>query len=139
MFSPERVYSGRVFADLDTYPKLVGGLTPAGEARGVELYRAFITPEVWAMETRRSASTAPVSPGRPWSSLVTAISIGLIGFGLAFRRAWDAMGTDVDVRWTITKFGQAFQHCTMKLGRKTFRGDESVIRDQRQLQIQPEI
>ena len=29
--SPERVYSGRIFADLDTYPKLVGGLSETGE------------------------------------------------------------------------------------------------------------
>ena len=34
VFSPERVYSGRVFRDLATYPKLVGGLSAAGEARG---------------------------------------------------------------------------------------------------------
>ena len=42
VFSPERVYSGRVFRDLATYPKLVGGLSAAGEARGVELYRSFL-------------------------------------------------------------------------------------------------
>ena len=50
VFSPERVYSGRVFRDLATYPKLVGGLSAAGEARGVELYRASSTPRCgrWA-------------------------------------------------------------------------------------------
>ena len=30
--SPERVYSGRIFQDLDTYPKLVGGLSAGGRA-----------------------------------------------------------------------------------------------------------
>ena len=30
VFSPERVYSGRIFADLAAYPKLVGGLSDAG-------------------------------------------------------------------------------------------------------------
>ena len=49
VFSPERVYSGRVFRDLATYPKLVGGLSAAGEARAVELYRAFLDAEVWSM------------------------------------------------------------------------------------------
>lgn len=49
VFSPERVFSGRVFADLETYPKLVGGLSDAGEARGVELYDAFLDAEVRAM------------------------------------------------------------------------------------------
>jgi UDP-N-acetyl-D-mannosaminuronic acid dehydrogenase len=34
--SPERVYSGRIFQDLRDYPKLVGGLSPEGERRGVE-------------------------------------------------------------------------------------------------------
>jgi UDP-N-acetyl-D-glucosamine dehydrogenase len=49
VFSPERVFSGRVFRDLDTYPKLVGGLSAEGEARGVELYSRFISAEVWPM------------------------------------------------------------------------------------------
>lgn len=42
VFSPERVYSGRIFSDLATYPKLVGGLDPSGEERGVALYAAFL-------------------------------------------------------------------------------------------------
>lgn len=53
--SPERVYSGRVFADLDTYPKLVGGLSDAGERRAVELYRSFIRAEVRAMGSAEAA------------------------------------------------------------------------------------
>ena len=32
VFSPERVFSGRVLADLETYPKLVGGLERGGRA-----------------------------------------------------------------------------------------------------------
>ena len=39
--SPERVYSGRVFEDLEKYPKIVGGLSEAGERRGIEIYRQF--------------------------------------------------------------------------------------------------
>src|SRR4051794_39252827 len=30
IFSPERIFSGRAIADLDAYPKLVGGLSPEG-------------------------------------------------------------------------------------------------------------
>lgn len=37
-FSPERVYSGRIFADLRRYPKIVGGLEPTGTALAVEFY-----------------------------------------------------------------------------------------------------
>lgn len=42
VFSPERVLTGRVFADLRKYPKVVGGLTPAGAARAVEFYEAVL-------------------------------------------------------------------------------------------------
>lgn len=38
VFSPERVLTGRVFQDLRRYPKLVGGLSPAGAARAVRFY-----------------------------------------------------------------------------------------------------
>jgi nucleotide sugar dehydrogenase len=38
VFSPERVFTGRVFADLRKYPKLVGGIDSASAARGVEFY-----------------------------------------------------------------------------------------------------
>ncbi|SEB00595.1 nucleotide sugar dehydrogenase [Leifsonia sp. 21MFCrub1.1] len=42
VFSPERVLSGRVFADLRRYPKLVGGLSEAGAARAVAFYEAVL-------------------------------------------------------------------------------------------------
>ena len=41
-FSPERVYSGRIFADLRKYPKLVGGLDESSAARAVEFYEAAL-------------------------------------------------------------------------------------------------
>ena len=55
VFSPERVFSGRIFADLATYPKLVGGLSEAGEARGVELYGSFLEADVWPMGSAEAA------------------------------------------------------------------------------------
>jgi nucleotide sugar dehydrogenase len=42
VFSPERVLTGRVFADLRKYPKLVGGLTERGASRAVEFYQAVL-------------------------------------------------------------------------------------------------
>lgn len=42
IFSPERVLTGRVFADLRKYPKLVGGLSPEGAARGVAFYEQVL-------------------------------------------------------------------------------------------------
>ena len=43
VFSPERVLTGRVFADLRRYPKLVGGLSEAGAQRAREFYEAVLT------------------------------------------------------------------------------------------------
>ena len=42
VFSPERVLTGRVLADLAAYPKLVGGLSGRGAARAVEFYQAVL-------------------------------------------------------------------------------------------------
>jgi nucleotide sugar dehydrogenase len=42
VFSPERVLTGRVFADLRKYPKLVGGLSPEGAAKATEFYEAVL-------------------------------------------------------------------------------------------------
>ncbi len=39
VFSPERVFAGRVFADLRKYPKLVGGINAASGDRGVKFYQ----------------------------------------------------------------------------------------------------
>ncbi len=42
VFSPERVLTGRVFADLRKYPKLVGGLSAEGAAKATEFYEAVL-------------------------------------------------------------------------------------------------
>jgi len=42
VFSPERVLTGRVFSDLRRYPKLVGGIDPVSEAKGVEFYNLVL-------------------------------------------------------------------------------------------------
>ena len=42
VFSPERVLTGRVFADLRKYPKLVGGVTEKSTSRGVAFYESVL-------------------------------------------------------------------------------------------------
>ena len=42
-YSPERVFSGRIFADLRAYPKLVGGLDPISTDRAVAFYAVSYT------------------------------------------------------------------------------------------------
>lgn len=41
-FSPERVYSGRILADLEAYPKIVGGVDEKSGAQAAEFYRAVL-------------------------------------------------------------------------------------------------
>lgn len=41
-FSPERVFSGRIFADLRKWPKIVGGIDEASTERGRKLYEAML-------------------------------------------------------------------------------------------------
>ena len=69
--SPERVYSGRVFADLRKYPKLVGGIDPESASRGVEFYEKILDfderPElprgngVWALSSAEAAEMAKLA------------------------------------------------------------------------------
>lgn len=42
IFSPERVLTGRVFADLRKYPKLIGALSETGAQRAREFYEAVL-------------------------------------------------------------------------------------------------
>ncbi|MDO5068069.1 MAG: nucleotide sugar dehydrogenase [Propionibacteriaceae bacterium] len=71
VFSPERVLTGRVFEDLKKYPKLVGGLTPEGTAKGIDFYQQVLTftdrpdlPQgngVWDMGTAEAAEMAKLA------------------------------------------------------------------------------
>lgn len=54
-FSPERVYSGRIFQDLVRYPKIVGGVDEASTARAVAFYRSVLDAEVRAVANAETA------------------------------------------------------------------------------------
>ncbi len=43
VFSPERVFTGRVFADLRKYPKLIGGVDAESGKRGQAFYESVLT------------------------------------------------------------------------------------------------
>ena len=87
VFSPERVLSGRVLEDLAKYPKLVGGLSEAGEARGVELYASFLDAEVWGMRSAEAAEMAKLV-----ETTYRDVNIALAN---EFARAADRHGLDV--------------------------------------------
>jgi UDP-N-acetyl-D-mannosaminuronic acid dehydrogenase len=101
VFSPERVFSGRVFADLATYPKLVGGLSAAGEARGVALYRAFLTAEVWGLGSAEAAELTKLAE--------TTYRDVNIAFANELARFADAAGVDVE-RVIEAANSQPFSH-----------------------------
>lgn len=71
VFSPERVLTGRVFADLRRYPKLVGGVTEASETAGAAFYEAVLDFDerhdlgrpngVWRMGSSEAAEMAKLA------------------------------------------------------------------------------
>jgi UDP-N-acetyl-D-glucosamine dehydrogenase len=99
--SPERVYSGRVFRDLATYPKILGGLSAAGEARGVELYRSFLSAEVWPMGSAEAAELTKLA-----ETTYRDVNIALAN---EFARFADRAGVDID-RVIAAANSQPFSH-----------------------------
>ncbi|HEV7752300.1 MAG TPA: nucleotide sugar dehydrogenase [Baekduia sp.] len=87
VFSPERIFSGRAIADLDKYPKLVGGLTAAGEARGIELYGSFLDAEVRGLGSAEAAELSKLAE-------TTYRDIN-IAFANELARYADTLGIDV--------------------------------------------
>jgi len=71
VFSPERVLTGRVFADLRKYPKLVGGINDASTEAGIKFYEAVLdfddradltTPNgVWNLGTSEASEMAKLA------------------------------------------------------------------------------
>ena len=71
VFSPERVLTGRVFADLRKYPKLVGGINEASTLAGIEFYESVLDfddrPDlatkngVWDMGTAEASEMAKLA------------------------------------------------------------------------------
>ncbi|MEU3945510.1 nucleotide sugar dehydrogenase [Streptomyces sp. NPDC029526] len=97
VFSPERVLTGRVFADLRRYPKLVGGIDAASTARGVAFYRAVLDFDarddlprpngVWDLGTAEAAELAKLA-----ETTYRDVNIGLAN---QFARFADSHGIDV--------------------------------------------
>jgi nucleotide sugar dehydrogenase len=54
-FSPERLYAGRIFADLARYPKIVGGVNDSSTERAVAFYRRVLDADVQPVENAETA------------------------------------------------------------------------------------
>ena len=97
VFSPERVFSGRIFADLRKYPKLIGALSEAGAARALSFYESVLTfdqrddlPQpngVWDMGSAEAAELAKLA-----ETTYRDVNIGLAN---QFARFADTAGIDV--------------------------------------------
>ncbi len=101
-FSPERVYSGRIFADLATYPKLVGGLDPASTTRAADFYRQVLPDaQVWPMHSAEAAELAKLA-----ETIYRDVNIALSN-----ELARYAAGRDIDVSEVIrASNSQPFSH-----------------------------
>ncbi|MDY5403068.1 MAG: nucleotide sugar dehydrogenase [Trueperella sp.] len=97
VFSPERVLTGRVFADLRRYPKLVGGLSEAGTKKAIEFYESVLTFDertdlprengVWDMGSAEAAEMAKLA-----ETTYRDVNIGLAN---QFAVYADSVGIDV--------------------------------------------
>ena len=97
VFSPERVLTGRVFADLRRYPKLVGGIDDASARRGTEFYQAVLDfddrPDlqrpngVWDLGSAEASEMAKLA-----ETTYRDVNIGLAN---QFARFADTVGIDV--------------------------------------------
>lgn len=95
--SPERVYTGRVFADLRRYPKLVGGVDEASAKRAVAFYEAVLDFDerqdlargngVWDLGSAEAAELAKLA-----ETTYRDVNIGLAN---QFARYADRVGVDV--------------------------------------------
>ena len=86
-FSPERVFSGRIFRDLATYPKLVGGVDPVSTERAASFYRSVLPAEVWALASSETAEFAKLA-----ETTYRDVNIALAN---EFARYADRVGVDV--------------------------------------------
>jgi nucleotide sugar dehydrogenase len=97
VFSPERVLTGRVFADLRKYPKLVGGINEISEAKGVAFYEEVLDfdprPDlpkpngVWSLGSAEAAEMAKLA-----ETTYRDVNIGLAN---QFAIQAEAVGVDI--------------------------------------------
>jgi nucleotide sugar dehydrogenase len=99
VFSPERVLTGRVFADLRKYPKLVGGVDARSARRGIEFYEAVLDfddrPDlsrpngVWDLGSAEAAELAKLA-----ETTYRDVNIGLAN---QFARYADTIDVDINL------------------------------------------
>ena len=97
VFSPNAVYSGRIFADLKRYPKLVGGVDEPSTARAIDFYESLLDfderPDldrpngVWDLGSSEASEFAKLA-----ETTYRDVNIGLAN---EFARFADTVGVDI--------------------------------------------
>jgi UDP-N-acetyl-D-glucosamine dehydrogenase len=97
VFSPERVYTGRIFADLRKYPKIVGGVTQGCSQKGISFYKSVLDfddrPDleksngVWEVQSSESAEFVKIA-----ETTYRDVNIGLAN---QFAMYADSIGVNV--------------------------------------------
>jgi nucleotide sugar dehydrogenase len=86
-FSPERLFSGAVFRNLATYPKLVGGIGPESTRRAAAFYDSVLDAEIVAMSGAEAAELSKLAD--------TTYRDVNIAFANELARYADRVGVDV--------------------------------------------
>ncbi len=86
-FSPERLYSGAVFANLATYPKLVGGIGAESGRRAAVFYDSVLDAEIVAMSGAEAAEFTKIA-----ETTYRDVNIALAN---DFARYADRVGVDI--------------------------------------------
>jgi len=86
-FSPERLFSGAVFANLSTYPKLVGGIGPESGRRAARFYDSVLDAEIVAMSGAEAAEFSKLA-----DTTYRDVNIALAN---DFARYADRVGVDI--------------------------------------------
>jgi nucleotide sugar dehydrogenase len=97
VFSPERVLTGRIFADLRRYPKLIGGIDAESARRGVDFYSSVLEFDersdlprpngVWDLGSAEASELAKLA-----ETTYRDVNIGLAN---QFARYADHIGVDI--------------------------------------------
>jgi len=86
-FSPERLFSGAVFANLATYPKLVGGIGPESGRRAANFYDSVLDAEIVSMSCAEAAEFSKIA-----DTTYRDVNIALAN---DFARYADRVGVDI--------------------------------------------
>jgi nucleotide sugar dehydrogenase len=86
-FSPERLFSGQVFRNLATYPKVVGGVGRASTERAAAFYASVLDTEVVAMSSSEAAEFSKLA-----DTTYRDVNIALAN---EFARYADRVGVDI--------------------------------------------